>query len=260
MSVSLPESAMKNVDFVKLALFLGDNYVLDQFNRSGNGYAQSALKRIESKVQNLEPEQIEGAFRQMKTHMEQLASASLANSRGFGKYFSINPKDGYIEFRSAGGLNYFKNIDKIQDTMLRYAYALAIASDPQAERQEYLKKLYQLFSATIKDEGETIKYFSKYVAGLITAGDLKSSIKNAQIMRSNEKQKTPAAAGQEKPTNDWEIVNTTAYPSGPVRVQYIRARNRDQAELQAIQWYSNLRGNGDITQLPSNLEVVPIYS
>ena len=43
--VSLPGIG-GNIDYVKLALFLGDKYVLDLFDRDGNTYCKSAFDKI----------------------------------------------------------------------------------------------------------------------------------------------------------------------------------------------------------------------
>jgi hypothetical protein len=156
MGVSLPVTGGQ-VDYVKLALFLGDEYVLKEFGRSGNHFCEAAIKKIRGRVKN-NKEAIGGAMELMKHNLLELAQKALEiNNHGFGKYTSINPQGGndstkphlergakYIEFRSAGGSNYFEDIDKLKNTLMRYAKAMTVAANPAAERKEYYKKLYKL--------------------------------------------------------------------------------------------------------------------
>ena len=50
MNVSVPGLSRNNLDYVKLAIFLGDEYVLEQFGRAGNSYCKSAMKAIREKA------------------------------------------------------------------------------------------------------------------------------------------------------------------------------------------------------------------
>jgi hypothetical protein len=211
MSIGLPNHVADNIDFTKLALFLGDEYVLESFNRSAEDYCISAISKIKDVSKTAD---ITKLFEQMRNHLSQLASKSLAQPSGFGKYTSIHPKDKYIEFRSAGGMNYFKDIDKIKNTLLRYAYATAISSEPKLERNEYAKKLFRLltnvnlehersdttfgppqtlYSKRIKVKQnintDIIALFSNYMAGNMPISALKSFLKQNQFKREVQKNK-----------------------------------------------------------------------
>lgn len=210
MSVSMPEHAGDNLDYAKAALFLGDQYVLEQFGRTAQSYCQSALKEIKKRIdqrrKNLRPadNEVTKAFNQMREKLNSLATKAFAQPGGYGKYFSINPKEKYIEFRSAGGKDYIKDVPKLQNTMLRYARAMSIGMDPAAEKAEYAKKLYKLlgnvelqqnpadttFGPTNKktsgsvsaksDKKDGIWYFTRYAAGELTESDLKKFVKQMQ--------------------------------------------------------------------------------
>ena len=186
MSVSLPDHASDNIDFTKLALFLGDEYVLQSFNRVANTYCKSAISKIKSSAKGID---ITTSFNQMRNHLSQLASNSLAKPSGFGKYTSINPKDNYIEFRSAGGMNYFEDMSKIQNTLLRYAYATTIAGNPKLEREEYAKKLYKLLADAMPDDKSIIQLFSQYSSGVMPVSTLKDYLKQVHFKREVEKNK-----------------------------------------------------------------------
>jgi hypothetical protein len=191
MGVSLPHRGGQ-VDYVKLALFLGDEYVLKEFGRSSNHFCAAAIKKIRDRVKG-NKEAIGNAMELMRNNLLELAQKALEiNNHGFGKYTSINPQGGndstrpdkergakYIEFRSAGGSNYFEDIDRLKNTLLRYAQAMTIAADPSAERKEYYKKLYKLISPP---EGDTaLDLFSRFAAGEISSADLKKSWADKQL-------------------------------------------------------------------------------
>ena len=170
------------LDYVKLVLLMGDQYVLDQFDRASVHYCESGLKKVQNKISS-NPELGEGLLDQMKGHLNELASRALGY-QSTNKYTSANIKDGYIEFRSPGGdwLNDLSsNEKKIENTMLRFVVALDAATDPEKYRQEYLKKLYKILAPS--GEKSTIEYFAKYVAGELPKAALRSFVKQAQLER-----------------------------------------------------------------------------
>jgi len=191
MGVSLPYRGGA-VDYVKLALFLGDEHVLREFGRSGNHFCEAAIKKIRGRVKG-NKEAVGNAMELMRSNLLELAQKALEiNNHGFGKYTSINPQGGtdstrpdkergakYIEFRSAGGSNYFEDIDKLKNTLLRYAKAMTVAADPAAERREYYKKLYKLISPPEGDPA--LNLFAQFAAGEISSEDLKKSWADKQL-------------------------------------------------------------------------------
>lgn len=182
--VSLPsDSGFEQIDYAKLALFLGDRYVLEQFNRESNSYCISALQKIESDIKNNKSENaIKMALDDMRNGLLNIASSVITNSQGHGKYTSINMKGDYVEFRSMGGAAYLDNIDVIIGMIQRFAMAMAIAADPNAYKQEYAKKLYKLISSKLSNPS-VIDIFSKYAAGQLPKVELKSFIRQSQLQR-----------------------------------------------------------------------------
>jgi hypothetical protein len=186
-NISVPDYSRENLDFVKLALLMGDKYVLDAFGRTGNTYAKSAMGIIKDAVRN-KPEDAARLLDKMKGNLDQLATKAI-HSGITSKYTSINTKDGHIEFRSPGGDWLGDNFDQIENTLLRFTVAMSAALNPDAYREEYLKKLYKLLSENNKDE-DTIKYFADYVAGKIPQAALRSFVKQAQLQRNIKRGKT----------------------------------------------------------------------
>lgn len=186
MNVSVPGVSTEKIDYVKLALLLGDEYVLSTFGRLGSDYCKSAMKIVRDRVRD-RPEDAEAMLRQMKQHLSDMAT-KVIHSGETHKYTSINTKGGYVEFRSPGGdwmSEYADNPGKVTNTLLRFVVALDAAIDPEKYRQEYLKKLYKLLD--IKKETDTLGYFAKFAAGELPQSALKSFVKQAQLERNLKK-------------------------------------------------------------------------
>lgn len=181
-SVSVPNFSRLTIDYVKLVLLLGDNYVLDVFNRSSNTYAKSSFDYVNRTVRD-KPNVIPEIFDKMRRYLAHLGAQSIA-SANTGKYFSVNFKDKYIEFRSPGGdwLN-DRFWNEVKPTMLRFIVALDAASNPDKYREEYLKKLYKLLEKHTQKQGDITQLFAKYVAGEMPRSALVSFVRQAQTSR-----------------------------------------------------------------------------
>jgi murein DD-endopeptidase MepM/ murein hydrolase activator NlpD/pyrimidine deaminase RibD-like protein len=176
-NISVPNYSIDQLDYVKLALLMGDEYVLENFGRATNEYAKSAMSKIKGKITPANAKQI---LDTMKSGMSQLATKAI-HSGSTDKYTSINTKDGHIEFRSPGGDWLDDNFEKIENTLLRFTVAMSAALNPEAYRQEYLKKLYKLLAP--KDDKDPLAIFAKYSAGELPKAALKSFVKQAQLER-----------------------------------------------------------------------------
>jgi len=198
MGVSLPETTDRggaDVDYVKLALFLGDQHVLEEFGRQSNAYCTSALKNLK-KLSRDDTDRTQRVLALLKQGLAESASEALARSnwqvpneggRSDSRYSSINKRTGagYIEFRSAGGPGYIKDADKIKTTLLRYAKSMKLASDPAAGREEYYKKFYKLISA---DSQATpgLELLARYQSGKLTLAEFKRQWAQTELKRHDD--------------------------------------------------------------------------
>jgi hypothetical protein len=124
-NVSIPDS----LDVLKLAVFLGDRYVLQSFGRENNRFAQSVLAHLK-----------DANFKEVDFDQLKKAMAKLVNSISGDHFASINWNGKYVSFRQAGG-DYLNNPQMIENTVGRFIRAMVIASNPAAYRDEYIKKL-----------------------------------------------------------------------------------------------------------------------
>ena len=216
MSVSLPNKGSKeyynpplagrssksktyDIDLVKLIMFLGDKHLLEQFDRIGNTYCAQALPKLQNIIEN-DPSKAQKAMDLMKNNLIELAGTTLKQG-DFGKYTSINPKTNYVEFRIAGGDDYEEDIQKLQTTLMRYAYAMHIAGDNNLYRDEYAKKLVKALSpSTFTSHNEPGKRqqrldkadnltetFVLYSLGMIPKDEVKARLRQAQVGREVER-------------------------------------------------------------------------
>ena len=180
-NVSVPgwSGGNEQLDYVKLALLLGDKHVLESFGRMGNTYCKSAIDIVQRRVRQ-NPDAAKNLLDQMRGQLNQMATKAI-HSGSTEKYTSINTKNGYIEFRSPGGDWLNNNFAEIEGTLRRFSVALTAAVDPEMYRKEYLKKLYKILD--VQNEKDPLSYFAKYAAGELPKAALKSFIRQAQLER-----------------------------------------------------------------------------
>ena len=147
-NVSIPGK----LDVLKLATFLGDQYVLKYFGREENNYAKSAEKQIAQRAATsgavkIEPQKSKkpNPVGQQRTtvslDMKKLNAIAKDATQGHTDSISNNGK--YFSFRHAGG-NYLADLPGIYNSVGRFIRAMIIASDPTLYRQEYLAKVAKL--------------------------------------------------------------------------------------------------------------------
>ena len=171
MGVSVPFKG-GDVDYLKLILFLGDEYVLRSFGREANTYTKSAMSKFRENIKGGRSDPM-SVIKLMQHGLLELAHKEIQKGVGDGKYTSAHIQKGYIEFRSPGGdwlAEESADPEKLQTTMLRFARAMSLAANPAEERREYAKKLYKL----VAPEGDSeLALFSQFAAGELTAEQLK---------------------------------------------------------------------------------------
>ena len=137
-NVSIP----KNIDAIKLAVFLGDEYVLRLFGREKDSYAGSVMKLLKHAVNDHPTHYVKNKTvdtRIIKFVAEKFVSNHTA---------SINVTDNYVSFRHVGA-DYLNKPEDVLNVLGRFVRAMIIASDPNAYKNEYLTKISKLFNNTI---------------------------------------------------------------------------------------------------------------
>lgn len=259
-NISVPNFSIDKLDFVKLALLLGDEYVLRNFNRYGNDYAPPAIEKVKQNILN-RAEDAEGLLQSMHTGLSQLASKAIHGGHT-NKYCSINTKDGYVEFRSPGEDWLGENFEKIEATMLRMVVALDAACNREKYQQEYAKKLYKLLTHQTTgrraDTGELqqkpdmnqndiITVFSQYSAGKLPKAALKSFVKSFQMQRNKAKMHPEDnLAPMQKVEADWRSgwARWMVKPYNMLPLPISARSSAEAAELARSQYPEIIRLNG----------------
>lgn len=236
MGVSVPFKG-GDVDYLKLILFLGDEYVLQSFGREANTYTASAMKKLKQNIGNSNPRyaaNVTNAMELMRGNLIELANREIQKGVGESKYTSVHIQKGYIEFRSAGGdwlAEESADPEKLQNTMLRYARAMSLAANPAAERREYAKKLYKLIAPEGDDQ---LALFSQYTAGELDKEQLKKRWSEKTLSKE---------APKEVEKGEWVVVDNST--GKPVQGQSYNGYTKDEARFRAKQKLSPASSDRD---------------
>lgn len=134
-NISIPGMST-HFDPLKLVVFLGETHLLKEFGRENNKYTAAHANSIAGMADLMK----DSSFEEMKASVITLLKM-------WPKYRTVNFNklhSGYLEFRILGGDYLLLPVKKITNTIASFVFACSIASNPEAEKQEYTKKLYKL--------------------------------------------------------------------------------------------------------------------
>ena len=179
-NVSIPQE----LDVLKLAVFLGDQHVLQQFGRQQNRYSASVTRDMSDALRGSvirrrdkpEPDRLPFVQKQtltkdpfgrqgVQTSLNYPMLKRLIGNISNEHFASINYNGKYVSFRHAGG-NYLEHPDQVINVVGRFIRAMIIASDPNAYQEEYKSKLAKM----------TISSTSNVTIGATPAQEFKSVI------------------------------------------------------------------------------------
>ena len=168
-NVSIPDK----IDVLKLALFVGDQYVLKKFGREANRYAESVLAQLQKRlnpdrvldVKTLRGQHDLGPGKEFRFDKQILKS--IIGDITSDHYASVSDSGKYISFRHAGG-DYISQPTEILNVVGRFVRAMIIASDPELYKQEYMSKLAKLVGQystvpTAKDHKASVLQVISYI-------------------------------------------------------------------------------------------------
>jgi hypothetical protein len=142
---------------LKMAVLLGDKYLLSLFDREDNTYTQSQFDRVKQGVSELmkNPSNLKTL-----AAVEEILSSKISEN----KFSSINFKDAtnsdgnqLIEFRIGGGDDYHTKLDSVLKSVIRYSAIMQAGHDPNAFRKDYILALYRLIRKESDVDVEKIK-------------------------------------------------------------------------------------------------------
>lgn len=189
-NLSLANVDMSKIDYFKLVLLLGDEYVLKLYDRLENTeYTASSIKKLKSFLTS-NPDTAERYIQYVKHNLFDLASRDTVQNptSRLGKYISVNwrglrESDSWIEFRSPGGDWLNKDPKIIFDTVYRFAVALDASLDPNKHRNEYAKKMYKFLSSALMGEDEVSRMIVNYLTKDIATTQDPASVETARKLQ-----------------------------------------------------------------------------
>ena len=244
MNVSVPNYDLEKLDYVKLALFVGDNWIAEQFGRLGNDYADSSIDKIKSTIK-VNPDKVPAYLDAMRAGLAKIASR-LIHSNHTQKYVTLNIQNNRLEFRSPGGDWLNQDIGKLTNTLLRFVVALDIACNPEKQKKEYDKKLYKLIMGNTLEGDPTIKMFALYSSGQLPKDILLQHLRRRKMARQDgDKEKSLFG---DKDIN-WTVHYNPSETDYRERVARVLAKTKEEA----VENFYQAVG----TRVPVVLRVVP---
>ena len=209
LNLSIPDIKEK-LDPLKLILFMGEGHVLSSYGRKLNTYAKEHGADLIDTIKNT------GKLPNDAAGLKRYATHALQDV----KYRTVNLsklKDGYLEFRTAGNENYHKKFDQVAGDVGRFLTVLELACDPDAEKQEYAKKLVKLFNAGRDAKTKPGEYSYGIKPGTLESIVGKSTIDRLKMhIEDNRMTRAETVLGQIMDSVGYEIV-TGKYEHIPVK-------------------------------------------
>lgn len=180
-NISLQNFSPDKIDYLKLILLLGDNYILNQFDRRSNYYSKSSIDKIENALRT-GWENIDDILTSLKKDLNQLASRYILK-RNIDKNMSVNLQPDRVEFRSMGD-NWVENntVQDIINNVFRFIVVLEASMDQTKYQKEYAKKLTKLMHSKNTNK-DVVKMFSNYASGNITKEKLMKFLRKRKSER-----------------------------------------------------------------------------
>lgn len=125
----------ENIDWLKFITFFNGENILKDFDRSDNHFAESRLEEYYKFIGTGEMKDPKFLFNLM---IDVISRST--------KYTDVNLSklsQGYIEIRAMGGTDYQERYHEVENVIKKAVRCLDIASDKNAYRNEYLKKVYK---------------------------------------------------------------------------------------------------------------------
>ena len=144
--VTMSYGGSGDINRLKLAVLLGDKYLLSTFGREGNSYAKSQIQQLQ---------QMSSELKRDPNNLKTIKSIEKVLAKGISrdKFSSINFKgdtdnesgNELVEFRIGGGSDYHNKFDKITKAVIRYAATLN-AAYTDAYNDDYAKALFRMIN------------------------------------------------------------------------------------------------------------------
>ena len=128
---------------VKMAVLLGDQYLLNEFLRGSNTYTKSQYKELQDAIGELKQESGTEGIKKAEAFLDKAISDDKFRAIHFKSQKDSKTNTNLIEFRIGGGEDYETDFDKVFKAVVRYATTMVAGHTDQYEG-DYVKALSKL--------------------------------------------------------------------------------------------------------------------
>ena len=143
---------------LKMALLLGDQYLLAQFNRLKNTYTKSQYDMVLKHAEGMKKGNAK-SFKDFEKELSKGISRDKFSSIHFKGEKDDNSGNQLIEFRIAGGKDYNEQFTKIFNAVIRYATVMKAGYDEDAFRKDYVQAVGRLLRKATEIDPEKAKRY-----------------------------------------------------------------------------------------------------
>ena len=141
---------------LKMALLLGDEYLLAEFGRLRNSYTKSQYNNVLKYAEGMKRGDAK-SFKQFEEMLSKGISNDKFNSIHFKSASDTDSGNNLIEFRIAGGTDYNTMYEKVVKATVRYATIMKAGYDKDAYRSDYVKAVSRLLRKSQEIDPKKLK-------------------------------------------------------------------------------------------------------
>ena len=151
-----PELGGLEPNKLKMALLLGDEYLLAQWGRLRNSYTKSQYQNLLRHAEDMKRGN-KDSFLTLQKELEKGISREKFSSIHFKNQKDNDSENELIEFRIMGGADYNTMYEKVVKTVVRYATIMKAGYDEDAFRKDYINALFRLIRKSQEIDPEKVK-------------------------------------------------------------------------------------------------------
>ena len=171
---------------LKMALLLGDEYLLDMFGRLRNSYTRSQYRNVLKYAEDLDAGKL-GNFSKLEAILQKGISKDKFASINFKDQKDRDSGNQLIEFRIAGGRDYNEMYKEVVQACVRYGTIMKAGYEPDAFRQDYIKAVSRLLRKSKEVDPKTASEFDEISAPIVdSAKELVSKKEYFDVLKSLE--------------------------------------------------------------------------
>ena len=154
-AAGLPSASEPNR--LKMALLVGDTYLLSEFDRLRNSYTKSQYNLLLKAAEKMQRGDSQG-FKEFEKILGSAISKDKFSSINFKGEKDNTSGTQLIEFRIGGGTDYHEKMDTITKAVIRYATVMKAGYDEDAFKKDYVQAVSRLLRKSTEIDPDSPKY------------------------------------------------------------------------------------------------------